>query len=127
MIRLDTIDLDDYLQIPDWFTSLGSAGSDRMTLGGVWVSQRLTGSRAGVLTLTAKYEGNKLFGRFFQPQIEAIVALRDAGSAVQLIYNSYTATVIIAQDGIDVTPVGNRTDPSATHPYYGTIQLLRSL
>lgn len=125
MISLNGIELDPYLQVPDWYTASGAMGSDRgPTLGGRLVSQRLVGVSFKRITLTAKLDGTRVLGHFKRQQVQSIRAMADLGNPVEFIYHDNVATVTVAIDGLDVVMIGDRTDPTVDHPYVGTITLL---
>lgn len=127
MIRLNGVELDPNLQIPNLSISPRVAGSDRPSVTGVMISQRLGVPGARELQLTARREGSRLYGRFLHSQIVAIRLLAESGQSVELVYNGTTINVKIKLDGINVTMIGHRTDPLDSHPYTGTITLLEVL
>lgn len=125
MISLNGIELDQYLQVPDWYTASGTLGSDRgPTLGGRLVSQRLGGTFKKI-TLTARLDGSRLLGHFKRHHVESLRAIADQGDPVEFIYHNNPAKFVnIPLDGIDLVMVGDRTDPPVNHPYVGTVTLL---
>lgn len=126
MISLNGMELDPFLQIPDLDTASGAIGNDQITLGGGIISQRLMTPGAAALTLTAVLDGSGLYGRFLRFQVQAIRALADAGTVVPFVYHALSVDVVVAIDGIRLEMIGHRTDPPATHPYTGTVLLLRA-
>lgn len=124
MISINGIELDQYLQIPNWYTASSTLGSDRgPTLGGRLVSQR-TGGTFRKVTLTAKLDGSRLLGQFKRRHVEDLRAIADAGLEVPFIYHGKSGTCTIPLDGLDnLTMVGDRTDPTEDHPFVGGVPL----
>ena len=55
---------------------------------------------------------------------EALRDVMDSGAMVPFIYHSNTVEGKIPMGGIDVVPIGNRTDPREDHPYVGTVSVI---
>lgn len=127
MITLGPITLDPNLQVPDWFTAISVAGSERPTLGGRLVVQRLErGPRQ--ITLAAVLEGNKLYGKFTRAQIEAIRDMAESGELQQLNVHGRLATVVVPLAALDaVVPVRKLSDPGEDALYVGTIPLMEAV
>lgn len=124
MISLGALVLDANLQIPNLNAAPAVAGSERRTLGGRLVVQRLSPG-GGELLLTAVLDGQRIYGYFTTSQVQSIRALADSGEEVTLLYNEQSIQVVVALDGVNLVPYGNRTDPPADHPHYGTVALIR--
>ncbi|SDP69778.1 hypothetical protein [Desulforhopalus singaporensis] len=121
MITINGAEFSKYLQVPDWLTSPGSAGSEHVTLGGSLIVQRFSGDYPKEITLTAKLEGNKLFGYFTTEQVEYLRLIADSGEPVPFEYHGRQMNIVIPLDGINLVAQGNRSDPPSGHPHYGTV------
>lgn len=106
------------------------AGSERVTLGGRLVVQRL-GSRAGrEIVLEARLDGNALRGWFTGAQVEQLKVWRDAGSTLTLTFDTVTRSCVIPLSGISIEPVLQRSqgvpsDVAAAQICAGTLTLLK--
>jgi len=122
-VSLGAITLDDNLRLDGLHTSPGAAGSARATLGGV-VIQTMPMIGCKTLSLVATLDGTAVKGVFTQAQLDAMVALRDAGEPVALVHPLYSGQVYLPTDGIDVSQVFDYADPSDDDWYVGTITLI---
>lgn len=124
MITLGELTLDSHLQVPDWFTATKVAGSERPTLGGGLVVQRLpSGPRQ--ITLTAVQEGNRIYGKFTRAQLEAIGAMAQSGQVQDLNVHGRTARVVVPLGALSaVVPVRKLSDPGEDALYVGPIPLM---
>ena len=105
------------------------AGSERVTIGGRLVVQRLA-SRAGrEIVLEARLDGNSLRGWFTGAQIEQFKLWRDSGATLTLTFDTVTRSCVIPLSGISIEPVLQRSqgvpsDVAAAQICAGTLTLL---
>ena len=122
-VSLGGVTLDDNLRLDGDLTGAALAASARPTMGGVCV-QTMPVMAGRVLTLTATREGNSMRGSFTRAQLQALGALRDAGSPVTLQHHLGTWQVWIPPDGIQAESVFDHADPDAGEWYSGTVTLI---
>jgi len=82
-----------------------AAGSERPTLGGRLIIQRLNVAAGQEIILEARLSGNSLQGRFLWSQVIQLKAWRDAGTILTLTYDSQTTACMIPLAGIEIEPI----------------------
>jgi len=123
MVSLGAIILDDNLRLDGLHASPASAGSARVTMGGV-VIQTMAMNGGRTISLVATQDGSTVKGVFTKAQLDAISAMRDASAPVALVHPLYSGQVYLEPDAIDVSQVFDYADPGDDDWYVGTITLI---
>lgn len=124
MNSIGTITLDENLTVPDLYSGSGAkAGGELTTLSGRLIVQRLNG-RGRLVSLTARADGNRLFGFYTRSQVEELRALANSGVAVAAVLNDQPCRVVVPLNGVQVEPLNPRRDQQAGQKYVGTVSVL---
>lgn len=103
----------------------GVAGSERVTLGGRLVVDRLPVKAGREIILEARLDGNMLNGWFWWSQFAQLEAWRDAGTTLILDYDGEVRSAIIPLSGIEISPVFLRSnEPEPDTRCAGTLTLI---
>lgn len=81
-------------------------------------------SQGRELTLTTEGPNNVKAGLFTRAQLTSIAALRDAGSAVTLVYGTVSHQVFLPSDCIQVSSITESYTLSVDHKFVGTLRLI---
>jgi hypothetical protein len=81
------------------------AGSERVTIGGRLVSQRLATRAGREIILEARLEGNSLRGWFTGTQVAKFKQWRDNATTLTLTYDTTVRSAVIPLSGISIEPV----------------------
>jgi len=103
----------------------GAAGSERVTLGGRLVVQRLSSAAGRSITIEAVVDGNHLKGWFAWSQVQQLMAWRDAGTTITADYDGEVRSAIIPLTGIDLAPLFPRSnEPLPDTRCVGTLTMI---
>lgn len=124
MIELDGVEYDKYLQVPDYYTSVGAIGGETQGLYGTVFIRRIA-TPVRTITLTAKLSGSNIYGQFKRYQVELLQELSQSGRVVDFNYHGRLHRVIVPMGSLDnLQMVRDRTDPDEEYPFIGTVQLI---
>ena len=80
-------------------------GSERVTMGGRLVVQRLVSPAGQDIVLEARRDGSHLAGWFVWSQVQQLMVWRDAGTSLTLDYDNDIRLCSIPLGGIDIEPI----------------------